>query len=180
MASRNRCQEDQPVAGMLLTEEALGGVYRFISKAAEEVSEGKFTHKDKWLTVKIKKKAVTLSCANKRQACKELQTLPTYNGVTFHICRGLLPLYRFLKKREDQKRPMPRKVSASRKVGRYLYKLQPNQGGNEYWYLQYTENGRSTQVYLGKEKPKFDPKVDLARAKLKKTRKIRRPTAVAA
>ncbi len=66
-----------------------------------------------------------------------------------------------------KKRIAARRVIEQRKVGDFLYKLQPGQKGGNYWYLQYTKNGKRHHVYLGKEenRPAFNPDVDLAKKK---------------
>lgn len=180
MAAKERCINDARIRTtdvLQLSETALGEAYQFVSKIASEVIEGRLTHKDKWLAVKVKNKDLTLSCPSKQKACSVSDELTTASGIRIRVCPALGLLFDFLKRKEEQKKPAPRPVLETRKVGRYLYKLQPNQGGNKYWYLQFTENGRSTQIYLGKEKPKFNPEIDLQRAG---TRKSGRPQAMAA
>jgi len=54
-------------------------------------------------------------------------------------------------------------VLETRKVGKYLYKLQSTPRGTGYWYLQFTEDGKRCSVYLGKQLPSFDPHSDLAK-----------------
>ena len=60
--------------------------------------------------------------------------------------------------RKSPKRP----VRAQRKVGDYLYTLQPSQKGGDYWYLHFSRDGKRQHVYLGKETPTFEPATDLA------------------
>lgn len=173
-----RCNNEGGTPEVLeLSEAALGEAYQFVSKVASDVVEGKLTHKDKWLFVKIKNKELILSCAAKQKSCQVRDEFTTTGGYRIRVCPALTQLFQFLKEKEEEKKPSPRPVVARRKVGRYLYKLQPNHGGTNYWYLQFTENGRSTQVYLGKDKPKFNPEVDLERAE---ARKARRPQTMAA
>lgn len=68
--------------------------------------------------------------------------------------------------RKAPKRP----VKEQRKVGDYLYILQPAQKGGDYWYLQFTENGRRKHIYLGKEEPLFKPQDDLVRKRKAKAK----------
>lgn len=67
-----------------------------------------------------------------------------------------------------------RPVKEQRRVGGCLYILQPGQKGGDYWYMQYTENGKRKQVYLGKEKPSFVPAEDLARKNAAKSTPARK------
>jgi hypothetical protein len=180
VAVRERCSNvarNVSTEVLALTETELGDAYNFVSQVASEIIEGKLTHKDKWLAIKVKNRELTLSCASKQMSCQFHEELTTASGIRIRVCPALGLLFNFLKRKEEEKKPVPRPVLKSRKVGRYLYKLQPNQGGNNYWYLQFTENGRSTQIYLGKDKPKFDPETDLQRVA---TRKLHKPQAMAA
>jgi hypothetical protein len=152
--------------------------YRFICRVADNVREGMFVHKDQWLNVEINQrpdlKEITLTCPVRTERCKPLDEVLTENGVAYKVCRGLAPLYQYIKQQNEKKRSVSRKVVMCRKVGKYLYKLQPNQGGNLYWYIQFTgENGRSRTVYLGKDKPSFTPQDDLSNARRKRSRKTR-------
>lgn len=60
--------------------------------------------------------------------------------------------------RKNPKRP----VKAQRKVGDYLYTLQPSQKGGDYWYMHFSRDGKRHHVYLGKQTPTFEPTTDLA------------------
>jgi|ERR1043166_217200 hypothetical protein len=161
-----------------LTEE-----YRFIRRVAGHVREGKFVNKDEWLNVEISQhgecKEVTLTCPIRTERCKPLNEILTEDGVTFKVCQGLAPLYLHIKQQDEKKRGASRKVIECRKVGKYLYKLQPNQGGNLYWYIQFTEKGRSKTLYLGKNRPKFVPKDDLEIVRRKKASRMRAASASA-
>jgi hypothetical protein len=85
--------------------------------------------------------------------------------------------YRFTRrinslKAEGQRKMPKRPVIEQRKVGDYLYKLQPGPKGGNYWYLQYTKDGLRHHEYLGKEKPTFEPETDLLN---KNQKKLTRP-----
>jgi hypothetical protein len=161
-----------------LTEE-----YRFIRRVAAHVREGKFVNKDQWLNVEISQrgeaKEVTLTCPIRTERCRPLDEVITEDGVAFKVCQGLASLYQHIKQQDEKKRATSRKVVKCKKVGKYLYKLQPNQGGNLYWYIQFTENGRSKTLYLGKHKPQFVPKDDIAIVRQKKAKRMRAAAAAA-
>jgi len=71
--------------------------------------------------------------------------------------------------RKSPKRP----VKAQRKVGDYLYTLQPSQKGGDYWYMHFSRAGKRQHVYLGKETPTFEPATDLAQKRKPLTRSAR-------
>ncbi len=68
--------------------------------------------------------------------------------------------------RKTPKRP----VKAQRKVGDYLYTLQPSQKGGDYWYLHFSRDGKRHHIYLGKQTPTFEPDTDLAQKHLPQAR----------
>jgi hypothetical protein len=71
--------------------------------------------------------------------------------------------------RKNPKRP----VKEQRKVGAYLYTLQPSQKGGDYWYLHFSRDGKRHHVYLGKETPTFEPAKDLAQKRKPLSRSAR-------
>jgi hypothetical protein len=78
--------------------------------------------------------------------------------------------HRINKLKSRNPRSPKRPVREQRKVGDYLYLLQPAQKGGDYWYIHYTTNGVRKQVYLGKATPTFNPQEDLARKEKAKTK----------
>lgn len=173
MATTEPCNDAHPSVEVLeLSEAQLAEAYHFVTKLASEISDGKLTHRDKWLSVKVKNQELTLFCGGKSKPCliPSNHRFRTVKGMCIRACPKLDMLFEYVKRKEDEKKPSSRPVKETLKVGRYLYKLQQNQGRSFYWYLQYTENGKSTQVYLGKERPSFQPEVDLAFARNKQNK----------
>lgn len=72
-------------------------------------------------------------------------------------------------KTNDRKSPK-RPIKAQKKVGDYLYTLQPGQKGGDYWYLHFSRNGKRHHVYLGKETPTFEPATDLTQKRKPRAR----------
>jgi hypothetical protein len=131
-------------------------------------------------------------CGEEKRPCANIERIEVHNGELFALCRKLKMsaftesvLKVFLSQTKDlaelqsikygaahrinelkiqngDKRPQ-RPVKEQRKVGDYLYILQPGQKGGDYWYVQFNENGKRKQLYLGKERPSFDPIKDVTR-----------------
>jgi hypothetical protein len=66
------------------------------------------------------------------------------------------------------------------KVDGFTYKLQPNNSGKLYWYIQFTFEGKTETRYLGSAEPFFIPAQDLKNITLKKKEKERRKSAIKA
>lgn len=168
--------KDRPAIGLetdgpMLDEAEVKQVCRFVSKLADNVSAGEVTHRGNVVKVRIEAEAITLECVNRKDSCGGFESYQMPDGRALQVCPRLSPLGDFL--------TATRKSVESRKVGRYLYKLQL-QDGHRYWYVQYTEGGKSKPLYLGKEKPSFDPKKDISRVMRRRARKSKQAVAGAA
>ncbi|MDX6612847.1 MAG: hypothetical protein QOD75_2033 [Blastocatellia bacterium] len=156
------------VDGPILDEAEMKQVCRFVSKLADNVSAGEVTHRGNVVKVKIEAEAITLECVNRKDSCIGFESYQMPDGRSLQVCPRLSPLGNVL--------TATRKSVDSRKVGKYLYKLQL-QDGHRYWYVQYTVGGKSKPLYLGKDEPTFDPKKDISRVKRKRARKSKQAAA---
>jgi len=150
------------VDGPIFDEAELKQVCRFVNKLADNVSAGEVTHRSNEVKVKIEAQAITLECVNRKESCIGFEKYQMPDGRPLQVCPRLSPLANFL--------TATRKTVKTRKEGRYLYKLQL-QDGHRYWYVQYTEGGKSKPLYLGKDEPTFNPKKDISRVKRRLARK---------
>lgn len=167
---KDRPASGREVDGPILEESEIKQVCRFVNKLADNVSTGEVTHRGNMVKVKIAADTITLECVNSKENCV-LEDYRMPDGRALQVCPRLSPLAKFL--------TATRKSVDRRKVGRYLYKLQ-RQDGHLYWYIQYTEAGKSKPLYLGKDEPTFDPKKDISRVMRKRARKSKLAATVAA
>jgi hypothetical protein len=154
-----------------IPEGELKQMCRFVNKLAATVSEAQVIHRGNPIKIIIKGDDITLECIDKKASCAGPSAhyrMP--DGRPLHVCPRLTPL-------ADQL-TVTRKLAFSRKVGRYRYKLQL-QDGHQYWYLQFTEAGKSKPLYLGKDEPTFEPRKDIQRAKRRRARRQKQVTAAA-
>lgn len=147
----------------ILSDTELSTAWRFLNRMAKDVSEGRFVYQENRFSVEINPRELTLYCPGQNTPCEELSELSPLGGRTVRVCPKLQSLYEFVKSHASNE-PVVRAVLERRKVEKFLYKLQPNQFGHNYWYIQYSVRGETKHIYLGKQRPLFDPRKDLETA----------------
>jgi len=173
---KHQASGDDPQLGeeIVLTEADVKKICRWVDQKPDSISRCDFTFIGDSFRGEINQNRVLLECKDKKKSCAPSTEVEDAAGRLFCICPRLSRIGEYIGRKRQ-----PRPLADKRKVGKYLYKLQPNQAGTNYWYLQYTENGRSKQVYLGKDEPAFDPRKDLDRVRRKQAQKKRSAEATA-